>query len=80
VMRVSIYSSDPGFQNWEHGRRQYEVRCNGQIVPYAFTADDREGYVLSADLDENGKPRLHGWPEEIATRELYGMVEIREIT
>lgn len=79
-MRVSIHSSDPGFQNWEHGARHYEVFCNGQIVPYAFTADDGEGFVLAADLDDQGNMRVEGWPEEIATRELRGTVEIREIT
>lgn len=49
---------------------------DGQPVDYAIEADTDEGYVIVIELESDGTPKLKD-DLELATKKLYGKVEVR---
>lgn len=81
-MRVSVEPLDPvGLKGRDQfliqHRRHAEVFLDGVKVTHCFTADDEEGFVLRARLNDEGRIYLLPGTDTVATEILRGKVEIR---
>lgn len=81
-MRVSVKPNDvAGLKGRDQfliqHRRNAEVFLDGVKVTHCFTADDEEGFVLRARLNDKGHVYLLPGTDTIATEILRGKVEIR---
>lgn len=72
-MRVSALKGDPGYSPHSVG---VNVFLDGEPISHCFTADDDQGLVVVADLDENGHYRIDLATEQVIMRYRFGIVRI----
>jgi hypothetical protein len=68
VTRVSVLSSERGFDPGAYENKELKIFCDGVHIPTAHTADTVEGLVRYYEKDGRGR---------IKTEEVRGKVEIR---
>lgn len=72
-MRISV--DDPGYD----ARARYDVFLDGVAVKRCFTADEAEGYVVVAAVDEHGCMYLNAAKTDVVSETRYGRVRIQRI-
>lgn len=77
-MRLSTNPDDPGYFTFKALPKKVKpvVTVDGVEVKQCFTADDRLGYVLAADLDADGKSRLNARRDDVLRKQVRGDVRI----
>lgn len=78
-MRYSVFPNDPGYAAFKalpHKVRPI-VYVDGELVTMVFTADDKRGCVVTADVDEApGVAKLNARRDGVVKRQLFGKVRI----
>lgn len=75
-MRLTVLDDDPG-RKINPGVERYAVFLNGAEVKHVYSADDEEGKVISAVLDERGYVATENG--EVKRQTLYGTVRIERL-
>jgi hypothetical protein len=73
-MRLTVLDDDPGIRIYP-GQR-YKVYLDGEEVKSCFTADDENGEVIAAVLDEHD--RMIAENGEVKWQTLFGTVRIKK--
>lgn len=74
-MRVSIYKTDSGYENFTSGSYNWEVWLNGGIIDNVVTADEEMGLVIAQTRTVDGKILLNE-ACDVVLKTLRGRVEI----
>ncbi len=80
--RVSAHPSDPSCKAWDDLCSQgltVDVFLDGVMQDKVVTADTRQGYIVQALTDEDGRFFMTG-DGEVATRMIFGRVMLKIIT
>jgi hypothetical protein len=73
-MRLSVRKNDPGYNKhavWAH------PYLDGKPLKHCVTADEETGEAWVFKTDENGRPMLNEFMDELPLERLTGSVEIR---